>query len=192
MENERKYQIIRAAVKRFAKHGPGKTTLDEIARDLRIGKATIYHYFSSKEELFYRAIEWESEQFIEEVNSIFSNEALSVREKFVTYFRCKEGFNNKYKLLYELFLLLMNDESFEKEKEILKTMMGKEQLIIEMVLNPIFRKKAEKTIPSLPIMLVNASWGWSFGSKLQQLTNCDGLVLPSETLEFLIQSILPD
>ncbi len=192
MENERKSQIIKAAVKRFAKHGPGKTTLDEIARDLRIGKATIYHYFDSKEELFYRAIEWESEQFIEEVNSIFNNEALSVREKFITYFRCKECINNKYKLLYELFLLLMNDESFEKEKEILKTMIGKEQIIIEMVLNPFLRKKLEKTIPSLPLMFVNASWGWSFGSKLQQITNCDGQVLPPETLEFLIQSILPD
>ena len=45
MLKERKQQIIRAAVKRFARHGHGKTTLDEIARDIRIGKATIYHYF---------------------------------------------------------------------------------------------------------------------------------------------------
>ena len=33
--------------------GSGKTTLEEIARDIRIGKATIYHYFSSKDELYY-------------------------------------------------------------------------------------------------------------------------------------------
>jgi len=53
MANERKHQIIRAAVKRFARHGHGKTTLEEIARDIRIGKATIYHYFESKDELFF-------------------------------------------------------------------------------------------------------------------------------------------
>lgn len=192
MENERKSQIIKAAVKRFAKHGPGKTTLDEIARDLRIGKATIYHYFESKEALFYRAIEWESEQFIEEINTLFNNEGLGLKERFIAYFRCKECVYSKYKLLYELFLLLMDDESFEKEKEILKTMLGKEEMIIEMVLNPVFRKKSEKLIPSLPVTIVNASWGWSFGAKLKQVTNCDEQVLPDEILELLIQNLIPD
>ena len=55
-DKDRKIQILKAAVKRFAKHGLNKTTLDEIARDLRIGKATIYNYFESKEELFYETI----------------------------------------------------------------------------------------------------------------------------------------
>ncbi|HSD64468.1 MAG TPA: TetR/AcrR family transcriptional regulator [Ignavibacteriaceae bacterium] len=192
MENDRKTQIIKTAVKRFAKHGPGKTTLDEIARDLRIGKATIYHYFESKEALFYRAIEWESEQYIEEISLIFDNEVLTLKEKFIAYFRCKEGIKNKYKLLYELFLLLMDDESFQKEREILKTLLGKEELIIEMVLNPFFRKKAEKIIPSLPMMVVYASWGWSFGTKLKQIANSDEQVLQNEMLELLIQNILPD
>ena len=43
MANDRKNQIIKAAAKRFARHGLNKTTLDEVARDIRIGKATIYH-----------------------------------------------------------------------------------------------------------------------------------------------------
>jgi len=51
LDKERKIQIIKAAVKRFTKHGLHKTTLDEVARDLRIGKATIYNYFESKEDL---------------------------------------------------------------------------------------------------------------------------------------------
>jgi len=42
MANERKIQIIKAAAKRFARHGLNKTTLDEVARDIRIGKATIF------------------------------------------------------------------------------------------------------------------------------------------------------
>ncbi len=51
MPNDRKIQIIKAAAKRFARHGLNKTTLDEVARDIRIGKATIYHYFTSKDDL---------------------------------------------------------------------------------------------------------------------------------------------
>ena len=56
MEKEKKKQLIRTAAKRFEKHGIKKTTLDEIARDLRITKATIYHYFNSKEDLFHSTL----------------------------------------------------------------------------------------------------------------------------------------
>ncbi|HED08177.1 MAG TPA: TetR family transcriptional regulator, partial [Ignavibacteria bacterium] len=35
MSKERKSQIIKAAAKRFARHGLNKTTLEEIAGDLR-------------------------------------------------------------------------------------------------------------------------------------------------------------
>lgn len=192
MENDRKTQIIKAAEKRFAKHGLGKTTLDEIARDLRIGKATIYHYFKSKDALFFRTIEWESEQFIEEVKSLFENEGLPLKEKFNGYFRSKEGIIQKYKLLYEIFLLLMSDDSFEKEKEILKTMFGKEEVIIEMALNPVYRKKSEKMNSTIPVMLVAASWGWLFGAKLNQVTKSEEQLFSQEMLDFLIENILPD
>ncbi len=192
MENDRKTQIIKAAVKRFSKHGLGKTTLDEIARDLRIGKATIYHYFVSKEELFYSSIEWESEQFISEVRSIFDNEEMSIQEKFNGYFICKEEFDQKYKLLYEIFLLLMGDDTFDREKTILKSMLRKEEVILEMILNPAYRMKELKHIPSLSVMFVNASWGWLFGTKLNRITNGEDQVLSKDLLNILIQNVLPD
>ena len=170
----------------------GKTTLDEIARDLRIGKATIYHYFKSKEVLFYSSIEWEGEQFISEIKSIFENEALSLRERFNEYFLCKENIDQKYKLLYEIFLLLMGDDSFEKEKTILKSMMRKEEVILEMVLNPAYRMKEIKHIPSLPVMFVITSWGWLFGVKLNRVAGSEDKVLPKELLNILIENVLPD
>ena len=64
MANERKLQIIKAAAKRFARHGLNKTTLDEVARDIRIGKATIYHYFTSKDDLLFLAtLKWDLVKF---------------------------------------------------------------------------------------------------------------------------------
>lgn len=192
MENDRKTQIIKAAVKRFSKHGPGKTTLEEIARDLRIGKATIYHYFTSKEELFYSSIEWESEQFIAEVKSIFDNETCPLRERFNEYFLCKEKLDQKYKLLYEIFLLLMKDDSHEKEKTILKSMLRKEEIILELALNPVYRSKEMKHIPSLPVMFVTTSWGWLFGVKLNQLTSGEDPLVSKELLNILIENVLPD
>jgi len=73
MPNERKLQIIKAAAKRFARHGVSKTTLDEVARDIRIGKATIYHYFESKDNLYIETLRWEIESYLEQVKSVFNN-----------------------------------------------------------------------------------------------------------------------
>ena len=192
MENDRKTQIIKAAVKRFSKHGLEKTTLDEIARDLRIGKTTIYHYFISKEALFYRSIEWESEQYVEEVKTIFANEGMPLRDRFNLYFNSKETIDQRYKLLYDLFLLLMKDDSFEREKDILRSMLRKEEVILEMVLNPLYRKKELKAVPSLPVMFVVTSWGWLFGIKLNQITSNDGQLFSKELLSTLIENVLPD
>jgi AcrR family transcriptional regulator len=191
LENDRKSHIIKAAVKRFSKHGLGKTTLDEIARDLRIGKATIYHYFDSKEALFFRSIEWEGEQFIEDVKLIFENEELSLRDKFIAYFCSKENIDQKYKLLYEICILLMKDDHFEKEKEILKSIFDKEELIIETILSQVYKGK-EKISPSFPKMFVVYSWGALFGGKLNQITNIDGETNSKELLNLTLEKIFPE
>lgn len=50
MEN-RKDQIIEVALKRFAHFGFHKTTMNEIADDLRITKANLYYYYPDKPSL---------------------------------------------------------------------------------------------------------------------------------------------
>ncbi|VTQ02755.1 TetR/AcrR family transcriptional regulator [Sphingobacterium daejeonense] len=50
MEN-RKDQIIDAALKRFSQFGFHKTTMNEIADDLRITKANLYYYYPDKSTL---------------------------------------------------------------------------------------------------------------------------------------------
>ncbi len=165
-DKERKIQILKAAVKRFAKHGLNKTTLDEIARDLRIGKATIYHYFNSKEELFYETIKWEAAQYIDEINVIFNNEQISASQKFLEYVIYKETTAQKFRLLYELFLLLLKDESFEKELSILKELLAEEEKTISNILTPIYNNKKETFNETLPSFLVMQSWGIFFSGRL--------------------------
>jgi len=50
-------QILRAAEKLFAKKGFYPTTIDEIAKDAKSAKGTIYLYFNNKEDLFFSVIE---------------------------------------------------------------------------------------------------------------------------------------
>ena len=57
---EKKERILSTAQKIFARFGIRKTTMDEIAKMARMGKATIYYYFKSKEEIFAQVIRKES------------------------------------------------------------------------------------------------------------------------------------
>ena len=48
----RKEQILTSALTVFKKLGIEKSTMDEIAKEADFGKASLYYYFSSKEEIF--------------------------------------------------------------------------------------------------------------------------------------------
>ena len=167
MEKERKLQIIKAADKRFSKHGLGKTTLDEIARDLRIGKATIYHYFVSKEELFFETINWEVSQIVEDIKNILANEQKELKEKLIEYFNFKETIIGKYKLVYEITHLLLKEEEYEKENEINANLVKQELDILSAAIN------SEKGKQGLPILLSTLSWGNIYSNKLILLNGID-------------------
>jgi AcrR family transcriptional regulator len=186
MANERKQQIIRAAVKRFARHGHGKTTLEEIARDIRIGKATIYHYFKSKDELFFASLKWETDQFIEDIKAIFNNEELAVGARLLEYISYKENIDTRYKLLFNLILQLVEDDSFEKEKEIMKNMLNREEEIVKLALSSIYSSRLEGMNESLPIFIVTSSWGAFFGSKINHISHPDRIL---NTREFVFKSL---
>ncbi|MDO9039977.1 MAG: TetR/AcrR family transcriptional regulator, partial [Bacteroidota bacterium] len=54
-------QVVQAARLVFARFGYKKTALDDIAREARKGKSTIYYYFKSKDEIFKAVIDAEAE-----------------------------------------------------------------------------------------------------------------------------------
>ena len=62
----RKDQILKGALTVFKEKGLEKSTMDEIAKQADFGKATLYYYFSSKEEIFIELLDrgwkmiWES------------------------------------------------------------------------------------------------------------------------------------
>ena len=55
--NLRKKRIVDGALKVFNESGIEKTTMDEIAIESGFGKATLYYYFSSKDEVFVEIME---------------------------------------------------------------------------------------------------------------------------------------
>lgn len=190
MAKQRKDEIVRAAAKRFSRHGFNKTTLDEIARDVRIGKPTIYHYFKSKDELYYSSINFQSSEFIEDIKAIFNNQDLPVGARLLEYFAFKESINHRYKLLYELMLALFKDDHLEKEKEILQQLIQKESEVVGLILNSIYTGRIESMNLSLPLYIVHLSWGLLFSNILKEIFVGGKLVNMKELLFKSLESIL--
>ena len=78
----RKKRIIQGALKVFNEHGIEKTTMDEIAHESGFGKATLYYYFSSKDEVFVEIMEHGWKRLWEGIETKIIEE-LGPRDKFM-------------------------------------------------------------------------------------------------------------
>ncbi|MBW8334209.1 MAG: TetR/AcrR family transcriptional regulator [Prolixibacteraceae bacterium] len=80
--DEVREQVVQAARLVFARFGYKKTALDDIAREARKGKSTIYYYFKSKDEIFKAVIDAETEirkQAIQEQINQISDSKLKLK-----------------------------------------------------------------------------------------------------------------
>jgi AcrR family transcriptional regulator len=66
--------ILKAAAHAFGRKGFHATTLEEIAADLKVTKASLYYYFSTKEELLFEVHLLSLEDLIRRVDRILSEE----------------------------------------------------------------------------------------------------------------------
>jgi len=139
LSTNRLADIIRAAERRFVKHGPAKTTLDEIARDLRLSKSSIYHYFDSKENLYTEVIKKQAADYIKAVIEIFNKEERKFQERFRSYFTLKAGLKENYKLLYGILLAELTEASVPEEKEIVKKLITEEEAVMKLVFTAYFK-----------------------------------------------------
>ena len=82
---ERKTFILEIAQSLFAKFGLAKTTIEDIAKKARMGKASIYYYFKSKESIFKEVIDKEG-RVLQDKILVAVNAEKSPQEKMQAYF----------------------------------------------------------------------------------------------------------
>jgi TetR/AcrR family transcriptional regulator len=80
ISNEKVKLILHAARKRFAHYGFSKVTMDEIAGDVELGKASLYYYFPTKEELFKAVIYQEQAEFMKGVETLLKKPSSAVEK----------------------------------------------------------------------------------------------------------------
>ena len=68
MYDEQKMSVVQAAAVVIQQFGFEKTTMNDIARALHMGKSSLYHYFTSKEDIFVE---------------VFKNEVAELRDDFL-------------------------------------------------------------------------------------------------------------
>lgn len=78
-------RILDAAVDRFRAFGIRRTTMQDVAREARIGRATLYRRFAGRDDLVRRAVEREMARFVRRVDRELAGVA-DPMERFVQGF----------------------------------------------------------------------------------------------------------
>ena len=82
--SDKQQLILNVAQKRFARFGLTKVTMEEIAQDLGMGKASLYYYFPTKDCIFRAVIAREQGKFIGLMQDLLAKE-LPASEKLRQY-----------------------------------------------------------------------------------------------------------
>ncbi len=95
LKEQRKIEIIEAAIRVFGEYGYHEGKMEEIADKAGIGKSTIYEYFSSKKEIFQKMLQHVFETYIEEAQKATLKKS-SARDKFMALLNYHWNFIDLY------------------------------------------------------------------------------------------------
>ncbi|MCD6234148.1 MAG: TetR/AcrR family transcriptional regulator [Candidatus Marinimicrobia bacterium] len=141
--DQKKQTILAVAQKFFSRFGFNKTTMDEIAKAARMGKATLYHYFRDKEQLFYEVVRNEAKTMQDAIaNDI--QDITDPKERLRVYMTVRIEYLNKFAIAYSA----LRDEYLEYLPSIKK--FRADFIAYEMrVLTSIFQDGVDKKIFSI-------------------------------------------
>lgn len=78
---ETKKRIVQRATQLFVQKGYGAVTMNEVCVTANVSKGSLYHHFSSKEELFLYVVEEDTKQWLQEWDNKRS-ETTGIEERF--------------------------------------------------------------------------------------------------------------
>ncbi len=94
LTQEKERLILDAAQNRFARYGFSKVTMDEIAEDVGMAKASLYYYYPAKENVFRAVIRREQEEFLKQTEAIL-DKPHSAGQKLTAYVRRRLTLGNQ-------------------------------------------------------------------------------------------------
>ncbi len=144
---EKEGLILKAARERFGYYGYAKTTMDEIAGDIGMGKASLYYYFPTKESLFRSVIAREQEEFVTRVAEMLHQE-MSSPERLHAYVVLRLDYFQQFITLSKL-----SSQSFLEIKpalaDLMRSFFNRELTFMEQILDG-GRRSGEFAVDDVP------------------------------------------
>lgn len=172
---ERKQEIVKAALELFTEKGYENTTIQDIAEYMNVSQGLCYRYFKSKQEIFVAASDYYAMQSTESMNKPFHDNAGAI-EKLNT-------------VIGNLFAFALKNSEFEatysKERSINAERIQKLALHIADTVIPIVEQGNEEGVfhcEDIPNTIKLLSFG------IINLIHCD---MPTENTQQHIQSFIP-
>jgi len=141
-KEEFRKKIIITAGQIFSRFGFKKTTMEEVAKALKMGKSSIYYYFSSKEEIFDEVVLYEANILRNELTTAIKSveSPIGKMEKYV-FVRMKsfEKLSNYYNAIFD-----KNLDHFEFIEKIREKYDREEIAILRLILYDGAKKKIFK------------------------------------------------
>jgi AcrR family transcriptional regulator len=117
-KEQRRRAIIRASLRVFSRKGYETTALDEVAREARLAKGTLYLYFKDKEDLYFHAMLCVLER-LEAFVGKQTSESQNPLEKLAAVARAQIGFFADNPNFFRLFTVAFNPEMATIHKKLL-------------------------------------------------------------------------
>jgi AcrR family transcriptional regulator len=145
-KEEFRKKIVVTAGQIFSHYGFKKTTMDEIARAMKMGKSSIYYYFESKEEIFESVVLHEANILRNELTTAIKAEESPIdKMKNYVFVRMKafEKLSNYYNAIFD-----KNLDHFEFNETIREKYDREELAILRLILYLGARKKIFNVVNS--------------------------------------------
>ncbi len=123
-------EIIKAAESRFIRTGYRKTTLEEIAKDIRIAKATIYHYFDSKTSLYIAVLKNQVDEYVADMQDILNITEINATGKLALFLKKKIYLASKFILLGDVFWRFIANDISNEEETVIRYLNEKENDVL--------------------------------------------------------------
>lgn len=168
-----KTKIIEAAIKIFSKKGYHGSTMDEIAKEVGVSKATLYTYFKSKEDIL-KVIWISSNQILADFQKSFEGrECLEVLEEVYKMMEGSQFLNLNFEITtlssYNKNIKKLNQEAYTEKLEGLKTFLKDQQnkgkirddvdaSILAQILTGIYTDSATQLLIGIDKTKVHENW----------------------------------
>ena len=179
--NLRKKRIIDGALKVFNDVGIEKTTMDEIASESGFGKATLYYYFSSKDEVFVEIMEYGWEKLWEGIETKIIDE-LGPRKKFISIVKEMARIVTENKIMYG-FLFTAPNFIQDPKLQTWKTYQKRLYAILQSIIEEGIKKKEFLNIDSKLLMK-------AIGGLFHQLLISNDEDLKEQDFELMLKNFL--